>query len=80
MIFEQYRIGIIVTSINFRFTNLKWVLQGYGMTEASGKISEEFEEFNKQGSVGKVQSGLILKVSKSLNTNFYVVSFIFNFL
>lgn len=48
----------------FRFTNLKWILQGYGMTEASGKISEECEEFNKQGSVGKVATGLILKVNK----------------
>lgn len=51
------------------------------MTEASGKISEEFEEFNKQGSVGKVHSGLILKVKIRYleNTNFHFVSFIFDF-
>ncbi|XP_026319421.1 4-coumarate--CoA ligase 1-like [Hyposmocoma kahamanoa] len=52
----------VVDEGKHRFTNLKWVLQGYGMTEASGKISEEDEEFNKLGSVGRVQSGLILKI------------------
>lgn len=46
----------------FRFTGLKHVLQGYGMTEATGTLTEETDTEYKPGSVGKVVAGNIVKV------------------
>lgn len=45
------------------------VLQGYGMTEASGPITEETATHFRPGSVGRVVLGLIVKVSKPSNQN-----------
>lgn len=52
----------VMTSIKKRFTGLKHVLQGYGMTETTGALTEEREDSNKLGSVGKVVEGNIVKV------------------
>lgn len=46
----------------YRFPGLKHILQGYGMTETTGAITEETDTIYKLGSVGKIVGGVIAKV------------------
>lgn len=45
-----------------RFPNLVRILQGYGMTESTGVLTEESPTNFKEGSVGRVALGNIVKV------------------
>lgn len=45
-----------------RFPNLRHVLQGYGMTESTGAVTEDHEHAPRQGSVGRATDGNIIKV------------------
>ncbi|KAG6440441.1 hypothetical protein O3G_MSEX001340 [Manduca sexta] len=45
-----------------RFPRLKHILQGYGMTETTGGITEENVSANREGSVGTIMDGNIVKV------------------
>lgn len=42
------------------------MLQGYGMTEATGALTEELEDVCRQGSVGKILAGNIIKVNNDV--------------
>ncbi|CAB3240784.1 unnamed protein product [Arctia plantaginis] len=46
-----------------RFPNLVRILQGYGMTESTGVLTEESTNSFKEGSVGRVALGNIVKVA-----------------
>ncbi|XP_026319426.1 4-coumarate--CoA ligase 1-like [Hyposmocoma kahamanoa] len=53
----------IINKAKQRFPNLRIVLQGYGMTEATGAVTTETETMNKQGrSCGKIMPGIVIKV------------------
>uniref|UniRef100_A0A2A4J232 Luciferin 4-monooxygenase n=1 Tax=Heliothis virescens TaxID=7102 RepID=A0A2A4J232_HELVI len=52
----------VMTEVKKRFTGLKNILQGYGMTETTGGMSEETDVENKPGSLGKVVAGNIVKI------------------
>ncbi|KAL0851121.1 hypothetical protein ABMA28_006988 [Loxostege sticticalis] len=52
----------VIMEIKQRFPNLKHVLQGYGMTETTGVLTEEHEGMTQNGSVGRVAPGNIVKV------------------
>ncbi|CAG4989977.1 unnamed protein product [Colias eurytheme] len=45
-----------------RYPHLKRVLQGYGMTEVTGALTEDSEVTPKEGSVGPLAEGCIVKV------------------
>lgn len=53
---------IYFSVIFYRLPTLQGVLQGYGMTEATGAVTEETTTDAKQGSVGKLVQGNVLKV------------------
>nr|XP_021189790.2 uncharacterized protein LOC110375840 [Helicoverpa armigera] len=53
----------IMTEVKKRFKNLIHILQGYGMTETSGGLTEETDIENKLGSLGKVIAGNIVKIA-----------------
>lgn len=47
----------------FRFPKMRFVLQGYGLTETTGAMTSEIETMNKQGSSsGKITPGNVIKV------------------
>ncbi|XP_049876868.1 uncharacterized protein LOC126374335 [Pectinophora gossypiella] len=52
----------VIADVKRRLPNLEYVLQAYGMSEATGAITMEYESANKLGSVGKVMPGIIVKV------------------
>ncbi|CAH0727344.1 unnamed protein product, partial [Brenthis ino] len=51
-----------IRKLKDRFPHIKHVLQGYGMTEATGAVTEELEDAAKEGSVGRVVPGIIAKI------------------
>ncbi|XP_022118811.2 4-coumarate--CoA ligase 1 [Pieris rapae] len=52
----------VINQIKKRFPHIKCVLQGYGMTEATGALTFDTEENPREGSVGKVVPGIIQKI------------------
>nr|CAB3510143.1 unnamed protein product [Spodoptera littoralis] len=53
----------VINEIKQRFKGLKHVLQGYGMTEVTGTLTEETDVETKPGSVGKIAIGNIVKIA-----------------
>ncbi|KAJ8735612.1 hypothetical protein PYW07_007232 [Mythimna separata] len=53
----------VINEAKRRFKGLRHVLQGYGMTETTGTLTEESETENKEGSIGKVVLGNIVKIA-----------------
>ncbi|XP_061708940.1 uncharacterized protein LOC133519065 [Cydia pomonella] len=51
----------VIKEIEKRLPNLR-VLQGYGSTETTGPITEETVADHRQGSIGKVVQGIVMKV------------------
>ncbi|CAH2254762.1 4-coumarate--CoA ligase 1-like [Pararge aegeria] len=51
-----------IRQVRSRFPHIKHVLQGYGITEASGAVCREMELAHKEGSVGQIVLGMIIKV------------------
>lgn len=51
-----------ILSYAYRFPHIKHVLQGYGITEATGAVCRETEMAHKEGSVGQVILGINVKV------------------
>ncbi|XP_073957644.1 luciferin 4-monooxygenase-like isoform X2 [Choristoneura fumiferana] len=54
--------GGVIQQVKKRLPKLHGVLQGYGMTEATGAVTEETTTDAKKDSVGKVVQGNILKI------------------
>ncbi|XP_068626798.1 luciferin 4-monooxygenase-like [Battus philenor] len=52
----------LITELKSTFPNIKYILQGYGMTEATGAITGELVTKYKEGSVGTVLKGNIVKI------------------
>ncbi|XP_063821991.1 uncharacterized protein LOC135071999 [Ostrinia nubilalis] len=52
----------VITLVKSKFPNLRNVTQGYGMTETTGSITRELDSAPKQGSVGFISEGIIVKV------------------
>ncbi|XP_063822002.1 uncharacterized protein LOC135072009 [Ostrinia nubilalis] len=52
----------VIMEMKQRFPNLKHVLQGYGMTETTGVLTEEHEGVTQNGSVGRVAPGNTVKI------------------
>ncbi|XP_032527004.2 uncharacterized protein LOC116777513 [Danaus plexippus] len=52
-----------IEKVKQRYSNIKHVLQGYGMTEATGAITDDLEIAPKEGSVGRAALGIIIKIS-----------------
>ncbi|KAH9637680.1 hypothetical protein HF086_009348 [Spodoptera exigua] len=53
----------VINEVKQRFKGLKHVLQGYGMTEVTGTLTEETDTESKPGSVGKIAIGNIVKIA-----------------
>ncbi|XP_063395316.1 uncharacterized protein LOC134680171 [Cydia fagiglandana] len=51
----------VIKEVEKRLPNLR-VLQGYGSTETTGPITEETVVDHRQGSIGKVVQGIVIKV------------------
>ncbi|XP_034838793.1 luciferin 4-monooxygenase-like isoform X1 [Maniola hyperantus] len=51
-----------IRQVRTRFPHIKHFLQGYGITEATGAVCREMEIGAKEGSVGQVVPGIIIKV------------------
>ncbi|XP_013135095.1 PREDICTED: 4-coumarate--CoA ligase 1-like [Papilio polytes] len=52
----------VITELKSKYPHIKHVLQGYGMTEATGALTAESEDEYKEGSVGKIVTGNIMKI------------------
>ncbi|CAG4978564.1 unnamed protein product [Parnassius apollo] len=52
----------VIKELKTRFPHVKSVLQGYGMTETTGALTAEVENMSKEGSVGKIVCGNIIKI------------------
>ncbi|CAH0592509.1 unnamed protein product [Chrysodeixis includens] len=55
--------SVVIAEIKKRFSGLRNVFQGYGMTEATGALTEETDTSSRPGSVGKVVLGNIVKIA-----------------
>ncbi|XP_026493694.2 uncharacterized protein LOC113398949 [Vanessa tameamea] len=56
-----------IHQLKSRFPHMN-VLQGYGMTEATGAVTEDLDNSPREGSVGRIVPGNIIKISDP-NTN-----------
>ncbi|KPI94913.1 Luciferin 4-monooxygenase [Papilio xuthus] len=52
----------VISELKSKYPHIKHVLQGYGMTEAAGTLTAESEDDCKEGSVGKIVAGNIIKI------------------
>ncbi|KAL0851120.1 hypothetical protein ABMA28_006987 [Loxostege sticticalis] len=52
----------VIALVKARLPNLRNVTQGYGMTESTGSIATELDAAPKQGSVGFVTEGIVVKI------------------
>ncbi|CAK1540062.1 unnamed protein product [Leptosia nina] len=52
----------VLNELKARYPSIKCVIQGYGMTEATGAVTNDFEKSFKEGSVGKPVPGIIAKI------------------
>ncbi|KPJ07625.1 Luciferin 4-monooxygenase [Papilio machaon] len=52
----------VITELKSKYPHIKYLVQGYGMTEATGSITAETEDEFKEGSVGKIVPGNIIKI------------------
>ncbi|XP_050362013.1 uncharacterized protein LOC126781197 [Nymphalis io] len=51
-----------IRQLKTRFPHMK-VLQGYGMTEATGAVTEDLDNAPREGSVGRIVPGNIIKIA-----------------
>ncbi|XP_052737700.1 uncharacterized protein LOC112052981 [Bicyclus anynana] len=51
-----------ITQLKTRYPHIKHLLQAYGATEATGSVCREMEVAPKEGSVGPIVPGIIIKV------------------
>ncbi|XP_072937895.1 luciferin 4-monooxygenase-like [Epargyreus clarus] len=52
----------VINQLKNRYPHIKHVLQGFGMTETAGALTQEYDHAPKEGSVGQIVAGNIIKI------------------